>query len=85
MCRRWHDEGQFANLIGGRLWRDELYAIYADPFDTSVEPYFEVERVTAALFGFVTYGVHMTIYQPALGPTEEMKIWVSKRSPTKQT
>jgi len=86
MCRRWHETGIFANVIGGRLWRNELYAVYANPFKTSEEPVFEMERVTAALFGVVTYGVHMTIYEPpAPGSNDEMKIWVAKRAATKQT
>ncbi|KLO18950.1 hypothetical protein SCHPADRAFT_865872 [Schizopora paradoxa] len=86
MCRRWHETGVFANVIGGRLWRNELYAVYANPFKTSEEPLFEMERVTAALFGVVTYGVHMTVYHPpAPGSNEEMKIWVARRALTKQT
>ncbi len=42
MCRRWHETGILANVIGGRLWRNELYAVYANPFKTSEEPVFEM-------------------------------------------
>ncbi|KAH7106820.1 NUDIX hydrolase domain-like protein [Auriculariales sp. MPI-PUGE-AT-0066] len=78
LATRWRDEGKFADVIGGRLWRDELYAIYANPFVRN-EPAFVFERVCCALFGFVTYGVHMTVY------TSDYKIWVPRRAKTKQT
>lgn len=88
LCRRWHEEGEFADVIGGRLWRSELYPVYTSPFG----PYerenvvFEVERAAAALFGVVTYGVHMTVYiPPSPGSDEEIKIWVPTRAKTKQT
>ena len=88
LCRTWHTEGTFANVIGGRLWRSELYPVYSNPFG----PYerenvvFEVERAAAALFGVVTYGVHMTVYiSPPPGSDEEIKIWVPTRSKSKQT
>ncbi|KAH8112848.1 NUDIX hydrolase domain-like protein [Phellopilus nigrolimitatus] len=87
-CKGWHDSGVFASVIGGRMWRDELYPIYRDPFgaQTPQNVAFEVERAACALFGFVTYGVHMTIYQPAPpGSNEEAKVWVPTRSKTKQT
>lgn len=81
LCEKWRHAGHFAGVIGGRLWRDELYAIYAHPFRGIVKTsaVFAMERVCCALFGFVTYGVHMTIYTP------DMRIWVPRRSKTKQT
>lgn len=95
---RWRQSRKFSNVIGGRLWRNELYPIYADPFrclahlqkesvDGSADGVvFNVERAAAALFGVVTYGVHMTIFQrPALGKEGEVMIWVPTRSKTKQT
>ena len=87
LCRRWHEEGVFPDVIGGHLWRSELYPVYANPFG----PYerdnvvFEVERAAAALFGVVAYGIQMTLYMPPPPDSgEEMKIWVSTRAKTKQ-
>jgi hypothetical protein len=87
-CSRWHTSGLFAEAIGGRLWRDELYPIYEDPFrgQTPERIACEVERAAAALFGIVTYGVHMTIYQrPVTDGEGEMMVWVATRAKTKQT
>ncbi len=44
---------------------------------------FRMERAACALFGVVTYGVHMTIYVD--DPEGGVKIWVPKRAKTKQT
>jgi len=79
----------------------ELYPIYADPFgvldhpDHSVEAegikqfnfVFEMERSACALFGVVTYGVHMSIYQEVLGLDGEksLAVWVPTRARTKPT
>ncbi|KAG9015649.1 hypothetical protein FRB90_004602 [Tulasnella sp. 427] len=81
LCENWRDAGLFADIIGGRLWRDELYPIYpiAMKENTVSGAAFVMERVCCALFGFVTYGVHMTMY------TEDGRIWVPRRAKTKQT
>lgn len=71
-------------------WRDELYPVYGSPQPgqskiaeaPTRELLFSMERSASALFGIVTYGVHMTAYVEADG---EMLIWAPKRSPTKQT
>ncbi|KZV80430.1 hypothetical protein EXIGLDRAFT_733019 [Exidia glandulosa HHB12029] len=79
---RWRDDGLFADVIGGRLWRDELYAVRASPFlgwSPTAPPAFVMERVVCALFGIVTYGVHLTCYTP------DYRFWVPRRSKTKQT
>jgi hypothetical protein len=44
---------------------------------------FDVERSAAALFGLVTYGVHMTVYEKDDDGT--IRIWVPTRAKTKQT
>lgn len=44
---------------------------------------FEIERAAAALFGVVTYGVHMTIYEE--DEDGSVRMWVPKRASTKQT
>ncbi|OCH94619.1 nudix hydrolase 20 [Obba rivulosa] len=49
---------------------------------------FMMERAACALFGVVTYGVHLTIYEDdasANGSASSCKIWVPTRSRTKQT
>ncbi|KAI6002170.1 NUDIX hydrolase domain-like protein [Pisolithus albus] len=79
-----------------KKWRNEMYPVYRNPFgvhrahdlkagdDSDDGNYaFEMERSACALFGVITYGVHMTIYQQAHG--SEMQIWVPTRSRTKQT
>ena len=98
LCRRWHVEGLFPDVIGGRLWRSELYPIYKNPFGPHDDfseagrsnKAFEMERSACALFGVVQFGVHMTIYYPEVRASdgklvEDMKIWVPTRSKTKQT
>jgi 8-oxo-dGTP pyrophosphatase MutT (NUDIX family) len=63
-------------------WRGELYPIYGPSGDLL----FTVERSASPLFGVVTYGVHMTAYFYASPEArEELKIWVPRRSGTKQT
>lgn len=114
----WHSTGLFPDQIGGRLWRDELYDVYASPFgprrisskppsaytvsdeelksnaggdldlDLGERNYvFSMERTAGALFGVVTYGVHMTVYEQdgPLPTFESLRMWVPRRSATKQT
>lgn len=81
------EAGVFRVLDG---WRDELYPVYGSPQrgqpkraeGPGRELLFSMERSASALFGIVTYGVHMTAYVEARG---EILIWAPKRSPTKQT
>lgn len=82
VCLEWRAEGLFATAIGGRQWRNEKYTIYVHPFKNigiGGEVAFTLERSACELFGFVTYGVHMTMYTP------DYKIWVPRRSKNKQT
>ncbi|KAG4418707.1 hypothetical protein IFR04_008152 [Cadophora malorum] len=76
----WRSNSTFAVLKG---WRDELYPVYGP----GNELLFSVERSASCLFGVVTYGVHLTAYVRV--PEEEasfgIKIWVPRRSKTKQT
>ncbi|OBA21185.1 hypothetical protein METBIDRAFT_31769 [Metschnikowia bicuspidata var. bicuspidata NRRL YB-4993] len=63
-------------------WRDELYTVYFP----KATPYAHLERAFACLLGVVTYGVHITGYVPADKTRDNtLKIWVPKRSATKQT
>jgi len=84
LCERWRATGLFADIIGGHFWRDELYAVYVDPFGAhdAANRAFNVERAACALFGVVTYGVHMTIYHPRTAHTGP-QVWVPTRSLTK--
>ena len=88
-CLRWHKTGVFAEVVGGRQWRNELYAVFSDPFKFGGDPediVFTIERSAAALFGLVTYGVHMTVFQkPAPGRGGEILTWVPTRAKTKPT
>lgn len=59
-------------------WRDEVYPIYGP----GKRLLFSMERSASALFGIVTYGVHMTAYVNTVGG---MKIWAPKRAANKQT
>lgn len=69
--------GHFKVLDG---WRDELYPVYGPNGDLL----FSMERAASALFGIVSYGCHLTAYTKT-GAEDEMKIWVARRSATKQT
>jgi len=94
LCERWRDEEVFPDVSGKRKWRDEMYPVYKDPFgvhdhpvDANSDGYnyaFELERSACALFGIVTYGVHLTIYQEDLA-SKNLKVWVPTRARTKQT
>lgn len=69
-------EAKIFGVLDG--WRDELYPVYGP----GRQLLFSMERSAAALFGIVTYGVHMTAYTVS---EAGIKIWTPRRSPTKQT
>ncbi|KAJ3844627.1 nudix hydrolase 20 [Lentinula raphanica] len=95
LCERWRDSGRFSDVCGPTKWRAELYPVYRDPFGPRDYPKtdsyetnfaFEMERSACALFGVVTYGVHMTVYQEIeTDTTRELKIWVPTRARNKPT
>lgn len=62
-----------------RGWRNELYPIYGPGKQLLAS----IERAGSNLFGILSYGVHMTVYTK--DEKEGLKIWVAKRSKTKQT
>lgn len=78
LANYWHENKIFKVLSG---WRNELYPIYGP----NQELLYSIERTAAALFGIVTYGVHMTAYTPAADSSYGIKIWVPRRSRGKQT
>jgi hypothetical protein len=94
LCERWRDEGVFSDIIGPKAWRSELYPVYLDPLGPHyiLDPsspgehpnhVLDIERAAAALFGVVTYGIHMTIYEET--ENGQFRIWVPQRAKTKQT
>jgi hypothetical protein len=96
LCERWRDTGVFSNVCGPSKWRAEFYPVYRDPlgpFDYPSGPEevtnyaFEMERSACAIFGIVTYGVHMNLYKEvhAPGSPRDLMIWVPTRAKTKQT
>lgn len=64
-------------LIPG--WRDEPYAV-CERWGTA--PLFEMERAAVPLFGVEGYGVHVNGF---VRDGDQLKMWIGKRSPTKQT
>lgn len=67
LVRGWHQAGLFNEELKG--WREELYPVYGpelSPEDKAFNPLpganhvFDIERAACSLFGFVTFGVHMT-------------------------
>ncbi|KAG6906591.1 hypothetical protein DXG01_012994 [Tephrocybe rancida] len=97
LCERWRDNLSFEDVCGPKKWRDEMYPVYVDPLGVHDHPNqgsasevlnfaFEMERSACALFGVITYGVHMTIYEEDGADGENrLKAWVPTRSRTKQT
>ncbi|TFK28335.1 nudix hydrolase 20 [Coprinopsis marcescibilis] len=96
ICERWRDSGLFNDVCGPKKWRNEMYPIYADPFGVHDHPstegrslnyVFEMERSACALFGVITYGVHMTIYENVVDDQghKSIRVWVPTRALTKPT
>ncbi|PPQ99316.1 hypothetical protein CVT24_009184 [Panaeolus cyanescens] len=98
LCERWRDTGLFSDVCGPTKWRAEMYPIYADPFgvhdhpstsgqETGLNYAFEMERSACALFGVVTYGVHMSIYEETRQDNGEnkLRVWIPTRALTKPT
>jgi hypothetical protein len=98
ICERWRDSGLFSDVCGPKKWRNEMYPIYADPFGVHDHPdqatvgaplnyVFEMERSACGLFGVITYGVHMTIYEDDMDERgrKTIRVWVPTRALTKPT
>jgi hypothetical protein len=69
-----HLQGMFSG------WRNELYPVTA-AFDA--QPALLLERAAAPYFGIRAYGVHVNGY--VVGADGSKKLWVARRSATKQT
>ncbi|XP_034393721.1 thiamin pyrophosphokinase 2 [Cyclopterus lumpus] len=77
VLRTMRQEGSFTCLKG---WRDEKYSVmptFSDP------PLMWMERAATSLFGVKRYGVHINGY--TLGDGGEVRMWLARRSLTKQT
>lgn len=96
LCERWRDTDIFPDVCGPRKWRSELYPVYRDPFGVRDHPStsnnadlnfaFEIERSACALFGIVTYGVHMSAFQEReVDDARCLYLWVPTRARTKST
>ena len=99
LTERWRDTGLFPDVAGPKKWRNELYPVYKDPFGVHDHPThsgvssedtmnysFEMERAACALFGIVTYGVHMNIFDEVEDESgRHLRVWVPTRARTKQT
>lgn len=70
---RLHDRG----IIPG--WRDEMYPVATDYHQPSL---FHIERAASPLFGIRIYAVNLNGYVRVGGET---KVWIARRSATKQT
>ena len=98
LCERWRDTELFPDVCGPKKWRAEMYPVYGDPFgvhdhpslgsdETQLNYVFEMERSVCALFGVVTYGVHMSMYEEIVqnNGQKQLRIWVPTRAFTKPT
>ncbi|CAO3614636.1 unnamed protein product [Cunninghamella echinulata] len=75
ITHKWRKDNVFPALKG---WRDELYPVYGP----QGKPIFVIERAAAVLFGISTFGVHVNAF---VRNQDIIKMWVAKRSSTKQT
>ncbi|KAJ7099863.1 nudix hydrolase 20 [Mycena crocata] len=97
LCERWRDTGIFPDIIGPKKWRAEMYPVYRDPFGIHDHPSggsgaeqqlnfaFEMERAACALFGVITYGVHLSMYQETVDASGQrsLRVWTPTRASTK--
>jgi 8-oxo-dGTP pyrophosphatase MutT (NUDIX family) len=105
LVRSWRDAGLFSDALDG--WREEMYAVYSSdshPFNSWERAsqrggggaVFELERAACALFGLVTYGVHLTAYtqeqvsiestsSSSSSDSSSLRVWVPRRSASKAT
>jgi len=60
-------------------WRDEAYPV---GLDFHAPPLMQIERAAIPLFGVRAYGVHVNGF---VGEGADLRLWVGKRSPSKQT
>ena len=90
--RKWRNEVYpiYENYLGPHVVKNpELSYPHSEGLDANAHAageanhVFDIERSAAALFGLVTYGVHMTVYEKDNDGT--VRIWTPTRAKTKQT
>ncbi|KAF9648318.1 hypothetical protein BDM02DRAFT_3115651 [Thelephora ganbajun] len=90
--RKWRDELYpiYENYLGPHVVKNpKLSSPHSEGLDANVHVagetnhVFDIERSAAALFGLVTYGVHMTVYEKDDDGT--IRLWTPTRAKTKQT
>ena len=90
--RKWRNELYpiYENYLGPHVVKTpELSYPHSEGLDANVHAagevnhVFDIERSAAALFGLVTYGVHMTVFEK--GGDGTVRIWTPTRAKTKQT
>ncbi|XP_014258449.1 uncharacterized protein YJR142W [Cimex lectularius] len=80
VLNQWRRAGRFEALNG---WRDECFEIRRV---FSAEPLLKMDRSATCLFGICKYGVTITGFvKDRLGEEKGLKIWLQRRSATKQT
>ncbi|WAR59771.1 hypothetical protein PtB15_11B412 [Puccinia triticina] len=90
LVRGWKETGLFADQLFG--WRNEVYSVYGpkdDPEEseeTLQQPganlALRIERAAVGLFGFMSFGAHLTAYIKKNG---QYFFWIPRRSATKAT
>ncbi|KAM3580339.1 hypothetical protein VKS41_007006 [Umbelopsis sp. WA50703] len=75
----WREEKAFIALSG---WRNELYPVYGD-LSRPDNVAFVMERAATPIFGISTFGCHLNAY--TRGADGGIKMWIARRSKTKQT
>lgn len=78
LCTYWRIHQKFRVLEG---WRSELYPVYGP----NNKLLWSIERSASALFGTVTYGVHLTAFTRDSSSRYGIKLWIPRRAKTKQT
>ena len=90
--RKWRNELYpiYENYLGPYVVKNpELSHPHSEGLDANTHAagetnhVFDIERSAAALFGLVTYGVHMTVYEK--GEDGVVRLWTPTRAKTKQT
>lgn len=90
--RKWRGElySIYEDYLGPHVVKDpKLSHPHSEGLDATTQAagetnhVFDIERSAAALFGLVTYGVHMTVYEKDDDGT--IRLWTPTRARTKQT